>query len=127
MDAAVVDKMVGEEAIERKIIRVSDKRQITIPQRFYDRLGFEKDAVCYIDGDSIIIKPIARSGREFSEFILADLIKEGLEGDALLDEFIRRQAQVRPAVERLIADAEQAAASLQNHTSVADVFGEDDE
>ncbi|MCL2605650.1 MAG: AbrB/MazE/SpoVT family DNA-binding domain-containing protein [Coriobacteriia bacterium] len=107
---------------EKRIIRVSDKRQITIPQKYFQELGFEKDAICYIDGDSIVIKPIARSGREFSEFILEDLIKEGFEGEALLDEFIRRQAQVRPAIETMIDDAELAAQNPENYTSVENLF-----
>ena len=110
---------------EKRIIRVSDKRQITIPQKYFQELGFEKDAICYIDGDSIVIKPIARSGREFSEFILEDLIKEGFEGEALLEEFIRRQAQVRPALESMIADAELAAQNPDNYTSVEDLFAGD--
>ena len=110
---------------EKKIIRVSDKRQITIPLEYYKELGFEKDAVCFIDGDSIIVKPIARSGREFSEFILEDLIKEGYEGEELLDEFIRRQAQVRPAIENMIADAQKAAQNPNNYTDVEDIFPED--
>jgi len=109
----------------RKIIRVSDKRQITIPNEYYQQLGFEKEAVCYIDENSIVIKPIARSGGEFSELILADLIKEGYEGELLLDEFIRRQAQVRPAIEAMIREAEKAAQNPENYTTVDDLFSED--
>ena len=115
-----------KEPVEKRIIRVSNKRQITIPQKYFEELGFEKDAICYIDGDAIIIKPIARSGREFSEFILEDLIKEGFEGEALLNEFIRRKAQVRPAIESMIADAESAAQNPDNYVSVDDLFTEDD-
>jgi len=107
---------------DKRIIRVSDKRQITIPQKYFKELGFEKDAVCYIDGDAIVIKPIARSGREFSEFILEDLIKEGYEGEALLDEFIRRQALVRPAIESMIEDAEIIAQNPDNYTSIKKLF-----
>ena len=109
----------------RKIIRVSDKRQITIPNEYYQQLGFEKEAVCYIDENSIVIKPIARSGGEFSEFILADLIKEGYEGESLLDEFIRRQAQVRPAIEVMIREAEKAAQDPENYITVDDLFSEE--
>ena len=72
-----------------------------------------------------MLKPIARSGREFSEFILADLIKEGYEGEALLDEFIRRQAQVRPAIETMIQEARKAAQNPENYATVDDLFAED--
>jgi len=119
-NAAVLERA----PVDRKIIRVSDKRQITIPQKFYEELGFKRDAICYIDGDAIVIRPVSRAGREFSEFILADLLTEGYEGEALLDEFIRRQGQVRPAVEAMIGEAEQAARDPRNYTSVKELFGE---
>jgi len=115
-----------EKPVDKKIIRVSDKRQITIPQKFYQELGFENDAVCYMEGDSIIIKPIARSGRDFSEFILADLLKEGYNGEALLDEFIRRQGLVRPAIESMIEEAKRAALDSRNYTSIDELFDEDE-
>jgi bifunctional DNA-binding transcriptional regulator/antitoxin component of YhaV-PrlF toxin-antitoxin module len=117
--------LVKDNKAQRKIVRISGKRQITIPQRYYEQLGFDSDAVCYIDGDAMVIKPLSRSGREFSEFILADLIKEGYEGEALLDEFIHRQGQVRPAVEQMIAEAEQAATKPENYTTIEAVFGHD--
>jgi hypothetical protein len=108
---------------DRKIIRISSKRQITIPQTYYDQLEFKGDAICYIDGDSMIIRPIENAGGSFAEFILADLIAEGLEGEALLSEFIRRQGQVRPAVEQLIAEADSLANNPKNHTTTAELFG----
>jgi hypothetical protein len=118
--------VLTEQTANRKIIRISGKRQITIPQSYFDQLGFENDAVCYIDGDAIVIKPIARSGREFSEFILADLIKEGYEGEALLDEFIRRQGKIRPAVERMITEAQAAATDPTKYLTIDDLFEQDD-
>jgi bifunctional DNA-binding transcriptional regulator/antitoxin component of YhaV-PrlF toxin-antitoxin module len=111
-----------EQSADRKIIRISRKRQITIPQAYYDRLGFKEDAVCYLDGESIVIKPIERAGREFSEFILSDLIEEGYEGEALLDEFIRRQGRVRPAVRQMIEEAESYASDPDNRTTTEELF-----
>jgi bifunctional DNA-binding transcriptional regulator/antitoxin component of YhaV-PrlF toxin-antitoxin module len=107
---------------DRKIIRVSSKRQITIPQAYYDKLGFREDAICYMDGDAIIVRPIERSGHEFADFILADLIREGYEGEALLEEFIRRQGQIRPAVERMIEDAEEYARDSANRIKPSELF-----
>ena len=109
----------------RKIIRVSDKRQITIPNEYYQQLGFEKDAVCYIVENSIVIKPLARTGGEFSEFMLADLIKEGYEGEALLGEFVRRQSLVRPAIETMLQEAKQAAQNPDNYTTIDNLFSGD--
>ena len=43
---------------ERKIISVSSKRQLTIPQKYYDLLGFDNEAECVLQDDSIIIRPM---------------------------------------------------------------------
>ena len=42
----------------------------------------------------------------FTEQILNDLIRQGYEGQALLDKFIDTNRKVRPAVEALISEAE---------------------
>ena len=36
----------GVPAMDRKIISISSKRQITIPQKFFNLLGFENEAEC---------------------------------------------------------------------------------
>jgi bifunctional DNA-binding transcriptional regulator/antitoxin component of YhaV-PrlF toxin-antitoxin module len=126
-EANVIDDMAitsQKDSPDRKIIRISGKRQITIPQEYFSDLGFERDAICYIDGDSMVIKPLSRSGREFSEFILADLIKEGYEKEELLEEFVRRQSKMRTATEALIREAELSAEDPNNHTNVDELFAE---
>ena len=35
-----------ERRMERKTIRISSKRQVTIPQRYFERLGFGEEAEC---------------------------------------------------------------------------------
>ncbi|MCL2628889.1 MAG: AbrB/MazE/SpoVT family DNA-binding domain-containing protein, partial [Oscillospiraceae bacterium] len=65
---------------ERKIISVSSKRQLTIPQKYYDLLGFNNEAECVLQDDSILIRPMQNiNTSEFSEQILADLISQGYE------------------------------------------------
>lgn len=61
-----------------KILSISSKRQITIPQKFYQALGFGSEA----------------------EYVVR--------GDELLSRFKERQAQIRPAVETLLSAAEAA-------------------
>ena len=72
---------------------------------------------------------IARTntGGEFAEQILADLIAKGYSGHDLLERFKRAQGQVRPAVDAMLADAEQVASSETGHISYEDVFGTEDE
>jgi len=48
---------------------------------------------------------------EFSEQILTDLLEQGLTDQELLERFKVEQDKVRPAVERMIAEADQIAKS----------------
>ena len=110
--------------MNRKVLGISSKRQITIPQRFYKSLGFGDEAECIVRGDELVIRPIKTvAGGEFAEQILADLIKEGLSGEELLSEFRKRQAQVRPAAEAILAKAEDIAAGRAEYATYEDVFG----
>ncbi len=63
---------------------------------------------------------------EFSEEILADLIKEGYSGQELQKEFKSRQAKVRPAVEKMLDDAHKMATGEAKSMSCEDVFGENE-
>lgn len=108
----------------RKTIRISEKRQLTIPQKFFEALGFSSEAECILRGNEIVIRPVKeQSGGEFAEQILADLIKQGFTGEKLLKEFKKTQKKVRPAVEAMLAQAEQAAHGESESFSYDDVFG----
>lgn len=114
--------------MNRKTIRISEKRQLTIPQKFYEALGFSTEAECILRGNEIILRPVKeQSGGEFAEEILADLIEQGLSGDQLLDEFKKAQKKVRPAVEAMLTQAEQAARGEGESYSYDDVFGPEGE
>ena len=113
-------------AMEPKIISITSKRQLTIPQKFFSFLGFADEAECFVQNGALVVRPVkSASGGEFAEQILADLLKEGLTGDALLAEFKKRQRAVRPAVEAMIADAKKAAAGQGEYYTDADVWGDD--
>ena len=78
-------------------------------------------------GDELVIRPVKTvSGGEFAEQILAELIAEGLSGEKLLSEFKSRQAQIRPAVEAMLSDAEDVAAGKGEFATYDDVFGMED-
>ncbi|MDO5337368.1 MAG: AbrB/MazE/SpoVT family DNA-binding domain-containing protein [Eubacteriales bacterium] len=117
----------GVHKMNRKVLSISAKRQITIPQKFFQTLGFGSEAECILRGNELIIRPIkAISGGEFSEQILAELIEEGLSGEILLAKFKERQAQVRPAVEAMLSEAEAVAEGSRDYASYDDVFGMED-
>ena len=118
----------GGNPMNRKTIRISEKRQLTIPQKFYEALGFSTEAECILRGNEIVLRPVkGQGGGEFAEQILADLIKQGFSGNQLLDEFKKAQKNVRPAVEAMLTQAEQAARGEGESYSYDDVFGSEGE
>lgn len=113
--------------MERKTIRISNKRQITIPQKYYERLGFESEAECILRGSELIIRPVEKQGSgEFAEQILADLVAQGYFGDELLQRFKEEQRKIRPAMERLIAEADELFAKGGHGASLDDLLGTED-
>ena len=48
----------GVPVMDRKIISISSKRQITIPQKFFNLLGFGNEAECVVRGNEPGIRPI---------------------------------------------------------------------
>ncbi len=115
--------MKGNIPVEMKKVSISSKRQITIPQKFFSMLGFDTEAECMVRGNELIIRPAkTNSGGEFAEQILADLIAQGYSGDDLLAQFKKAQREVRPAVEKLLVEAEQAARSKSEYSTYEDIF-----
>ena len=118
---------VKNNVTDRKVVSISSKRQITIPQKFYTMLGFSDTAECVVRGNELVIRPAkVSSGGEFAEQILADLIAQGLSGDELLRQFKIMQSKVRPAVEAMIAESEAVAAGDGEYATYDDVFGTED-
>lgn len=110
-----------------KKVRISPKRQITIPQKFFTMLGFDTEAECMVRGNELIIRPVkTNAGGEFAEQILEDLIAQGYSGNELLERFKKAQKEVRPAVEAMLTQAERVAALESEFTSYEDVFGREE-
>ena len=125
MNTAVVK---GGAKVDKKIVSISSKRQITIPQKFFSMLGFADEAECIVRGNELVIRPARQNaGGEFAEQILAELIAQGLSGEELLKQFKTKQAKVRPAVEALIAEAEEAAHGSGEYSTYDDIFGDEEE
>ena len=118
----------GGNTLEKKIVSISSKRQITIPQKFFAMLGFTDEAECILRGNELIVRPARQySGGEFAEQILADLIAQGLEGAELLKQFKAKQSQIRPAVELMIAEAEDVARGDGEYSTYDDIFGDEED
>ena len=108
---------------EQKIISVSVKRQLTIPQKFFNALGFGCEAECILQDDGLLIRPVRISdGNEFSEQILSDLISQGYEGQQLLRKFKEYSRAVRPAVLKMLDDNKTFAESGNGKILLDDLF-----
>lgn len=113
--------------MERKIISVSGKRQVTIPQKYFEALGFSNEAECILQKNAIVIRPVKENtGNEFSEQILADLIAQGLSGQELLAKFKELSKKIAPAMEKLISEADSIAKKEKKGASMLDIFGAED-
>ena len=99
------------QAAERKRVTISVKRQFTIPQKYYELLGFESDAECILKDGGIFIRPLRNEPSDFSEEILADLVTQGLSGQELLARFKEQTRKIRPAVQKMIKEADDTAKS----------------
>jgi len=109
----------------RKRIPVSDGSQISIPIDFFYAVGIENEAECYVQDNSIIIRPIRNNSGEFAEEILSDLILQGFSGDKLLQKFKETRRKIRPAVECLLEEAAAAADGKAPYFTYEDVFGKE--
>ncbi|MDD4519151.1 MAG: AbrB/MazE/SpoVT family DNA-binding domain-containing protein [Limnochordia bacterium] len=115
--------------MEKRRIRISSKRQITIPAKYFNALGLSKEVDCIYANDMLILTPVRTEESAFAEEILSDLIEQGYTGEKLLAEFKRVNRQIRPTIEKLIADADALAktASVDYVDPTDDIFGTADE
>lgn len=114
---------VGGPFMQKKRISVSQKRQITIPIEFYNTIGIENEVECYVQNNSIVIRPVREDCGAFDEEILADLIAKGYSGDELLTQFKNARKQIRPAVEKMLDESRKAAQNPDKYDNYEDVFG----
>lgn len=109
---------------EIKRIKVSSKRQITIPIEFYNQLGItgEKEVECFInDAGEMVIRP--ERANEFGAEILRDLLDQGYEKEQLYRKFIEMSQKIRPAAQLMIAEAEEAAKNYDGIDRTEEIFG----
>lgn len=65
-------------------IKVSSKRQITIPAKAYKDMGFTEYALIEQTDEGLLIKPLKVEDEGISLDVLRRLIAEGYEGEALV-------------------------------------------
>lgn len=114
--------------MKTKKISVSEKRQITIPKEFFDTLNIGKEIECSIANNCIIIKPVVDTSLdEFSEYILRDIIEDGIPNENILNEFKNRKEKLKKAAKAYNKDIDEKIKNQDELICAEDVFDEGDE
>jgi bifunctional DNA-binding transcriptional regulator/antitoxin component of YhaV-PrlF toxin-antitoxin module len=117
---------VGRDIMDRKIISVSKKRQITIPLQFYKHLKLGSEVECLLEGGKIIIQPLHQEPSEFSVEILKDLVSQGYSGDELVKQFEIQSKNIKKAVANMLEEADAIAAGERSAANFDDIFKSED-
>ena len=89
---------------EARDIKITSKRQLTIPKAFFDYLGIEETVHAFLLDDGILLTPEKKQTIQEGdvEIILQNVIAEGFTGDELADEFSRRVKEYNKVLDRRI-------------------------
>ena len=109
---------------DRRIVRVSGKRQITIPLKYFQSLGLGDQVECSLEDGALVIRPLSQEGNEFSVEILKDLVAQGLTGDALIQKFSEQSQQIKAAIRNILDEAEDIASGKKPAAGMKDIFGD---
>ncbi|MDX9888953.1 MAG: AbrB/MazE/SpoVT family DNA-binding domain-containing protein [Anaerovoracaceae bacterium] len=111
---------------QKRQISISSKRQITIPAKYFEALELNKELDCIYSGNMLILTPVRSEDSPFAEEILKDLIDQGYSGDKLMSEVTKMNRNIRPAVEKMIEEADRIAeeAFTNYKDKTGEIFGE---
>ena len=113
--------------MDRKTVSITQKRQFTIPIKYFNALGFDTEAECIMRGNELVIRPIKPTASgEFAEQILADLIAKGYQGEELLNAFKQEQAKVKGAIANMLAEAQAVAKGEGEYYTYDDIFNSEE-
>lgn len=119
----MVAAMMERDIMKKKTIRVSKKRQITIPLEFYEKLDLSNEVECSLEDGAIVIRPIRRNlGDDFSEELLEELVSLGLSGQELVEQFKIERANLKQATQKMLKEAEEIAKGTMPGLTIDDVF-----
>jgi hypothetical protein len=117
------DKVVEE----KKVISISTKRQLTIPLKYYELLGFNNEAECIMKDDGLYIRPVQTSSSDFSDLILEDLVSQGYSGQELVSKFKEQHKKIRPAVEKMLEEADDMVKKGEGKVQLDELFDVEDD
>lgn len=95
---------------EPQAIKISSKRQITIPAQWYRALDFHEYALATWTDDGILVQPLDVADEDVTVDILRHLIAQGYEGDELIEQYKQMKSKI-VSVKQAIAEAEEDVAA----------------
>ena len=72
---------------EPRIIKISKKRQVTIPAEVYEKAGFTDCALATWTDEGFVIQPINIDAADETVWMLRRLLEKGYNGEELVDEY----------------------------------------
>lgn len=90
---------------EPQTIKISSKRQITIPAKYYEAAGFGEYALCTWTDQGILLQPLDVDDEDVTVDILRSLVKQGFEGEELIERYQETKRKI-VSVRRKLEEAE---------------------
>ena len=87
---------------DRKTIRISGKRQVTIPLEFYEKLHFNNRAHCYLTDDAIVLCPLPEFYEDPTSLAFNKLFSEGFRGDDLMSRLDEEREKAMVEMARMV-------------------------
>jgi bifunctional DNA-binding transcriptional regulator/antitoxin component of YhaV-PrlF toxin-antitoxin module len=81
---------------EYRDIKITSKRQLTIPKSFFDHLGMEESVQAFLLNDGIFLKPVHKKESIYKNdirSIIQNVIKDGYQEDEMVEEIAYRIAE----------------------------------
>ena len=72
---------------EKRTVRISSKRQITIPSKVYSEMNFNEYALCTVTDQGLLIQPFNVDDEDISVGILRELVSQGFDGEDLIEQY----------------------------------------
>ncbi|MFD1677420.1 AbrB/MazE/SpoVT family DNA-binding domain-containing protein [Alicyclobacillus fodiniaquatilis] len=89
-----------------KYVRITGKRQVTIPKEFFEQLDMGTVLHAFVEGGRLVLEPVRpEDPMDFSQEIINDLADAGLTGEELKKEFAKRREGMMAAMKELVTEA----------------------
>lgn len=86
---------------EPQTIKISSKRQITIPAKIYEEAGFGEYALCTWTDKGLFLQPLEVEDEDLTVDILRYLIEQGCEGEDLITQYQAMKKKIVPIAKKL--------------------------